>query len=266
MKGASSEQKEEKNPMGWMGKLVGGTIGFALGGPLGAIFGAAFGHAFDREAALGEAVDNRQRLSTVEQNQLTFFVAAFSMLAKLAQADGRVSQAEIDSIEGIMETDLRLDPSGRHAAINIFRTALNAPGTFTDFARQFYGQFYNQPQMLELMIDIMLRVAVSDGSITQGEEALIQSAVDTFNFSSTRYEQLKSQYVQTADSAYAVLGCNPDDSDEQIKRCYRHRVQEYHPDKIAAKGLPDEFTRFAQDKFREIQEAWERIKTLRGIK
>ena len=51
-----------------------------------------------------------------------------------------------------------------------------------------------------------------------------------------------------------------------LKRLYRQRVQEYHPDKIAAKGLPEEFTRFAQDKFREIQEAWEQIKAARGIK
>jgi len=251
--------------MGWMGNLVGGTIGFALGGPLGAIFGAAFGHAFDTGTELDKA-DNRQRLSSVEQHQLTFFVAAFSMLAKLAQSDGRVSQEEIDSIEGFMAKDLRLNTESRQAAGNIFRTALNAPGTFDDFARQFYGQFHDQPQMLEVMIDILLRVAVSDGSMTHSEEQLIQSAVNTFNFSTVRYEQLKSQYVNTADKAYAVLGCSPDDTDDQVKRCYRHRVQEYHPDKIAAKGLPDEFTRFAQDKFREIQEAWEQIKAARNIK
>lgn len=251
--------------MGWMGKLVGGTIGFALGGPLGAIFGAAFGHAFDAGNDV-DVADNRQRLSSVEQHQLTFFVAAFSMLAKLTQVDGRVTQEEIDSVAGFMESDLRLDTRGRHAALNIFRTAMNAPGTFTDFAGQFYGRFHNQPQMLELMIDILLRVAVSDGSMTHGEESLILSAVNTFNFSNSRYEQLKSQYVQTADKTYAVLGCSPDDSDDQVKRCYRRRVQEYHPDKIAAKGLPEEFTRFAQDKFREIQEAWEQIKTAREIK
>jgi DnaJ like chaperone protein len=247
-----------------MGKLVGGTIGFALGGPLGAIFGAAFGHAFDTGSELDTA-GNRSRLSRVEQHQLTFFVAAFSMLAKLAQADGRVSKAEIDSIEGFMEKDLRLNPESRHAAVNIFRTALNAPGTFFDFARQFHEQFHDQPQMLELMIDILLRVAVSDGNLAQGEESLILSAVRTFNFSTARYEQMKSQYVRTADKAYAVLGCSPDDNDDQIKRCYRQRVKEYHPDKIAAKGLPDEFTRFAQDKFREIQEAWEQIRAARGI-
>ncbi|WP_419655274.1 TerB family tellurite resistance protein [Desulfosarcina variabilis] len=188
------------------------------------------------------------------------------MLAKLAQADGRVTKEEIKSIEGFMEKDLRLDAQGRHAAVNIFRTALNAPGAFSDFARQFYSQFNNQPQLLELMIDILIRVAVSDGNMTNAEEALIQDAVKTFNFSHQRYEQLISQYARPSDSAYAVLGCQPSDSDEQIKRCYRQRVQEYHPDKIAAKGLPEEFTRFAQDKFREIQDAWDKIKTDRGIK
>lgn len=252
--------------MGWMGKLVGGTIGFALGGPLGAIFGAAFGHAFDAGTSL-EATGGRQRLSPIEQNQLTFFVAAFSMLAKLAQTDGRVSKEELDSIEGFMENDLRLDPQGRNAAVNIFRTALNAPGTFNDFASQFYSNFHDQPQLIELMIDIFLRVAVSDGTMTQNEETLILSAVNTFHFSSARYEQLKSQYVhQTGNHAYAVLGCSPTDSDEQIKKCYRQRVQEYHPDKIASKGLPEEFTRFAQDKFREIQDAYDQIKSSRDIR
>ncbi len=251
--------------MGWMGKLVGGTIGFALGGPLGAILGGAFGHAFDTGADLDTAV-KRQRLSTIEQDQLTFFVAAFSMLAKLSQADGQVTPEEINSVEGFMQDDLRLDSGSRNAAANIFRTALAAPGTFDDFARQFYGHFHHQPQLQELMIDILLRVAVSDGSMSQAEETLILSAVNTFGFSAERYRQLKSKYALTVDKDYAVLGCDPQDSDDQIKRCYRQRVQEYHPDKIAAKGLPDEFTRFAQDKFREIQSAWERIKDARGIR
>jgi DnaJ like chaperone protein len=248
-----------------MGKLVGGTIGFALGGPLGAILGGAFGHAFDTGADLDTAV-KRQRLSTIEQDQLTFFVAAFSMLAKLSQADGQVTPEEINSVEGFMQDDLRLDSGSRNAAVNIFRTALAAPGTFDDFARQFYGHFHHQPQLQELMIDILLRVAVSDGSMSQAEETLILSAVNTFGFSAERYRQLKSKYALTVDKDYAVLGCDPQDSDDQIKRCYRQRVQEYHPDKIAAKGLPDEFTRFAQDKFREIQSAWERIKDARGIR
>jgi DnaJ like chaperone protein len=76
--------------MGMLGKIIGGTIGFAMAGPLGAIAGAALGHAFDSNAQT-YYIDERARLSSGEEAQFTFFVAAFSMLAKLAKADGRVS-------------------------------------------------------------------------------------------------------------------------------------------------------------------------------
>ncbi len=251
--------------VGWLGKIVGGTIGFALGGPLGAIAGATFGHAFD--SSPGEFNGpGHQRLSTGENTQFTFFVATFSMLAKLAKADGRVSDEEVRSIESFMVNDLRLTSQSRAVAFNIFNTALNSPGTFDQFAAQFYSQFSLQPQMLEMMIDILLRVSIADGTMSQSEERLILTAVNTFNFSRTRYDQLKSRYVKVTGKYYQVLGCSPDDPDEKIKSSYRKLVQEYHPDKIAAKGLPEEFTKFAQDKFREIQEAWDAVKQERGIR
>jgi DnaJ like chaperone protein len=64
---------------------------------------------------------------------------------------------------------------------------------------------------------------------------------------------------------YAVLGCTSGDTNEQIKKQYRKLVSEYHPDKIISKGLPDEFIKFANDKFNEIQEAYEAVKKERGI-
>jgi DnaJ like chaperone protein len=67
------------------------------------------------------------------------------------------------------------------------------------------------------------------------------------------------------DSAYSVLGLASDASDEELKHRYRTLVKEYHPDRIASKGLPEEFTRFAQDKFREIQDAYEMIKKDRNL-
>ena len=70
--------------MSWMGKIVGGAIGFALGGPLGAVAGATFGHAFDVSDDQYLSNENRT-LSSDEKSQLAFFVAAFSMLAKLAK-------------------------------------------------------------------------------------------------------------------------------------------------------------------------------------
>jgi len=251
--------------MGIMGKVVGGTIGFAIGGPLGAIAGAAFGHAYDASSD-GVYLEDKSGLSTGETSQVTFFVAAFSMLAKLVRADGQVSRQEIDSIEKFMLYDLKLDPESRQFAMNIFHAATESPGTFQDFAGQYYNQFRTQPQFLDIMIDILLRVSVADGAMNKNEESLIREAVRIFNFSDAKYNVLKSRYIKEVDKSYAVLGCDPGDSAERIKKQYRKRVSEFHPDKIASKGLPGEFTKFAEDKFRDIQDAYEKIKAERGFK
>lgn len=251
--------------MGWIGKLVGGTIGFALGGPLGAIAGAAFGHAFDKSQHDVEP-EVAIRRHPGQEAQLTFFVAAFSMLAKLAKADGKVTQGEIDTINRFMLQDLKLDPYSRMVAMNIFKAAVESPNTFDEFASQFYGQFHAQPELLELMIDILLRVSVADGVMNPHEENMILSAVRIFGFNEAAYKQLRSRYIQTAGKYYAILGVQPEDSDDEIKSRYRKLVMEYHPDRIVSKGLPEEFTKFAQEKFREIQDAYDEIKKERGIK
>ncbi|MCF8052486.1 MAG: TerB family tellurite resistance protein [Desulfobacterales bacterium] len=251
--------------MGWMGKLVGGTLGFALGGPLGAVAGAVFGHAFDKNQEM-EGGGRLPYLSSHEQANMTFFVAVFSMLAKVARADGHVSRAEIDTIERFMTEDLRLSPQSRNAAVGIFQTALDSPQTFEDFAGQFYEQFRFQPQILEFMLDILFRLSTADGRLTEEGESMIRSAARIFGIGEERYRRIRQGYASDVDSYYAVLGVAREDSAEEIKRAYRRLVQEYHPDKIAAKGLPEEFTRFAQDKFREIQEAYEKVKSDKGIR
>jgi DnaJ like chaperone protein len=250
--------------MGWLGKVVGGSIGFAIGGPIGAVAGAAFGHTFDtRDPELQNGSKNI--LDEDEQAQLTFFVAAFSMLAKLTKVDGTVSDEEINSIEKIMIKDLRLKSESRKIAVNVFKTALESTESFESFANQFYNQFKFDAQMLELMIDILLRISISDGTLNVSEEHLILSAVKSFNISDKEYRLIKSKYIKDVDKYHAVLGCDGNDTDDFVKSQYRRLVSEYHPDKITSKGLPEEFTEFATEKFREIQEAYEFVKKKRGF-
>ena len=251
--------------MGWLGKVVGGTIGFALGGPLGAVAGATFGHAFDKSDEEYLTSGGRIPLSEGEEEQLTFFVATFSMLAKLAKADGKISDEEIRSIEQFMVHDLNLDPQGRRVAVEIFQAATQSPEPFSNFASQFYNLFSYRIQMLEMMIDILIRVSVADGRMSESEENLIREAVRIFNFNENTYQKLKSKYVDDSDTYYSVLGVDSTASNDLIKQQYRKLVREYHPDTIASKGLPEEFTKFAEDKFREIQEAYEMIKKERGL-
>lgn len=250
--------------MGWLGKMLGGTIGFALGGPIGAIAGIALGHTFDANNRQYYA-EGRKRLSYHEQAQMTFFVATFSMLAKLAKADGSVSPEEVQTIEDFMAHELNLSPQSKRFAAQIFETALGSPTPFQDFATQFYQEFQNQPQLLDLMIDVLLRLSIADGILSDSEERLINSAAGIFKFSEKKYTELKSRYAPDFAKYYAILETDSNATNEEIKKQYRKLVKEYHPDKIASKGLPEEFTKFAQDKFREIQEAYDTIKQERGI-
>lgn len=251
--------------MGWLGKAIGGTIGFAMGGPLGAVAGAAFGHMFDGNEEKVQMLSGRTAGDSAERAQMAFFVASFSMLAKLARADGEVTEAEMRSIREFMARDLNLNAQSQQAAEQIFHAALRTNQSFEDFAGQFYQHFARQPQLLELMIDILLRVSVADGTLQEAEEQLILSAVRIFNFSEADYRKLKSRYVKDTERFYARLGCSSSDSDETVKKQYRRLVRDYHPDTIASKGLPEEFVKFANDKFREIQEAYEAISKERNL-
>ncbi|MDT8379466.1 MAG: TerB family tellurite resistance protein [Desulfotignum sp.] len=254
--------------MSWLGKMIGGTIGFALGGPIGAVAGAAFGHAFvDRkeDAYLASIPGRTGSLSSNEEAQLVFFTAAFSMLAKLCKADGQVSEKEIQVVEAFMKKDLQLDSTGQESAKNIFRQAIRSSESFEAFAMQFYSVFKTQPHIIALMMDVLFRVGTADGSLSDAENATLRSAARIFNVSDAEFNRLKSKYIRPADKYYAVLKCDETASNEEIKKQYRKLVTEYHPDKIQAKGLPEEFIKFANDKFAEIQEAYDQIRKKRGF-
>ena len=230
----------------------------------------AFGHITDRmqgsttrQSFYSSNFD--QRLDYTQRANMTFFVGCFSMLAKLVQADGTVSPLEMKSVEDFMDRDLRLDPISKQSAIQIFNTAIHSTERFGSFASQFHEQFKSNPQILELMIDILVRVAAAEGGVSRSEEALILETVRIFRFSDSRYETIRQRYSVVSGRQYAVLGLTESASIDQIKQAYRKLAQEYHPDKIAARGLPEEFTKYASDKFREIQNAYETIRKERGF-
>lgn len=56
---------------------------------------------------------------------------------------------------------------------------------------------------------------------------------------------------------YEVLGIDRTASEEEIKAAYRHLVSKYHPDKVVHLG--EEFRTLAEEKFKEIQEAYQAL-------
>jgi len=269
--------------MGWIGKIIGGTVGFMFGGPLGMIAGAVFGNVFDHaprqgsnvRAAFGQKSNTGSpftagnEANSQQQAQMVFFVGAFSMLAGIASADGDISIAERKKVEEFIRKDLRLDPQSSAIAMKVFETARASTGLFDQFATQFYDNFRLNRQMMELMIDIFYRVSYADGRLSADEESLINQAGRIFQVSRERMSTIKHQYgtgkAAGSSRSFAILGLEPTATNDDIKKTYRRLVSEYHPDKISSKGLPEEFIVFASDKFREIQAAYEDLRTSRNF-
>jgi DnaJ like chaperone protein len=244
--------------MSLMGQLIGGGIGFMLGGPIGAILGAVMGDSMSRRTQAGGVGQG-------DQLQVTFFVATFSMLGKMAAADGTVSREETDTVERFTRNQMRLDERTRKFAMQIFHQAVNSTNRFEEFATQFQNAFSTRPEILRSMFDMLLQVSMADKTLHPEEDKLLLSAVRIFGLSEAEYRRLKKQRIPDTDKYYAVLDSDPSDSMDEIKKKYRKLVQDYHPDKIVAKGLPEEFTKFAQNKFQEIQEAYEHIQKARQV-
>ena len=67
------------------------------------------------------------------------------------------------------------------------------------------------------------------------------------------------------DDAYAALGLTPTATDAQVKQAYRRLMSQNHPDKLAAKGLPESMRQVAEERTREISTAYALIKEARGF-
>lgn len=260
----SPKSPKSNKPTSWFGKLLGGSIGLFLGGPLGAVAGVALGHLVDTMAEQGPNKLGPAPLSPHEQAQTIFFVTTFSLLGKMAKADGIVTHEEIRAVEDFMRHNLRLDLATRAFAIEVFNEAKGSHHSFEGFAEQFYAAFNGQPVLLRGMLEMLYRVAAADGVLHGEEEALLGKAARIFRIPAEESARLRQQLVPDASKHYAVLGCAPTAPMEAIKKRYRELTREYHPDHVIAKGMPDEFVEFANHKLQEINEAYEVINKERG--
>jgi DnaJ like chaperone protein len=249
--------------MSWFGKIMGGSVGFMLGGPIGALIGVSLGHALiDDKVRAG--YPERGRLTGQEQRQAVFFTATFAMLGKMAKADGRVCENEINVVRSFMRDKLRLDATTQKFAMGVFNEAKNNQTPFADYARQFGQVFQAEPQLRMMFYEMLFSVAMADGVLHPAEEQILRAAPAMLGLHGDLYDTIKRQFVSDLSHHYAMLGLQNGADMNEVKKAYRKLVSEYHPDKVIAKGLPEDFIKFAEEKFRDINEAYEAIKKARN--
>lgn len=256
----------------FIGLFVGGFISFKLsGGLVGQLSG--FGN-----------VGGITGIKTEKQS--IFFKTVFTLMGKLAKADGRVSEQEISHVEAFM-TQLNMSPTHRKQAIGHFQAGSKTGFDIAPIIQTFNTTTQKSPNLKQMLMIYLVRVALADGQLHPKESELMQDIATQLGYSEQAYAQLLAmlqgqdqfaggQYHQQAGrgytsasaiaAAYQALGVSKDNSDAEIKKAYRRLVREYHPDKLMGQGLPEEMIKEATIRSQEIQTAYDLIKKTRGMK
>lgn len=271
--------------MNWWGKVVGGAFGFMLGGPLGALLGAVLGHQFDKGLEFQDQFAGAFHYGDQERVQTAFFTALFSVMGHVAKADGRVSENEIQMARDVMR-QMRLDEQQKRVAIDLFTRGKQSDFDLDAILEQFHRETRRRRTLLQMFVEILIHAAYADGVMHPREQHVLRHISQRLGFSADEFARLeamvaaqrqfheqhytdgahqaRSATVDQLRQAYDVLGVSESASDADVKKAYRRLMNQHHPDKLVARGMPEEMVKVANEKTREIKSAYELIRKSRS--
>lgn len=264
-------------PRHWWGKIIGGVLGLLKGGLTGAIVGALLGHLVDRFLA---------GILGVRATQRAFFDALFACLGHLAKADGRVTETEIRMVESLMQ-QMQITGADRQRAIGLFNQGKQPDFDLEDALGSFARHSMVRQDLRRMFTEILVEAAYSSGDVSQAEHEVLRRVARALGIPAQLFNAMlqargaatgtgwratggghrrPAESPASLDQAFAQLGLTRKASDADVKRAYRKLVSQYHPDKLVARGLPEEMMEAAKARVREINTAYERIKAARRFK
>ena len=235
------------------GKIFGGIAGFLLGGPVGAIMGVLAGKWFDDNMMVEE---NGERYYNPE---FVFWIGISVLAAKISKADGRVQEEEIAVFQSFLNQK-GIDNKTRQTCGEVFNNAKTSSVGYESYARDIYEIWHHDNNVLAELLVMLFRISMADGKFHPNEEQMLKGVAREFGFSAYDYERLFA-HIKPESSArdYEILGIHKSATDTEIKKAYRELVKEFHPDRLASKGLPKSAIDDAKNRVSEINTAYERI-------
>jgi DnaJ like chaperone protein len=191
------------------------------------------------------------------EKSVAFTIGMIALGAKMAKADGVVSQSEIDAFKQVFHI-----PDGELAAVaRVFNLAKQDTAGFETYARQIARLFDAQHAILEDVLDGLFHIAKADNAFHPGEHGFLREVASIFGFTAADFARIRARHVAVPDDPYLILGIGRDAPAEEIRRRYRELVREYHPDRHIAAGVPEEMIEIATERLQKINEAYERVMT-----
>lgn len=225
-----------------------------------------------------------------EQARRCFFTATFSIMGHVVKANGPVKKSHITFARNVMK---RMDLTAERCdnAIELFNNGKQSEFDLDRQVKQFRDGCAASTDLYRVFLETQIEAALADGYMARSEEAILLHMAKVLGISKTAYRQLEMlvrvslglgdnhndhvnvhgaharQPRQTRQvtkpaihDAYGVLGVQQGDQRETVKAAYRKLMNEHHPDKLEAKGLPKEMLKLSTNKVQDIQNAYQQIK------
>ena len=227
-----------------MNKWLFGGLGWALGGPLGAIMGYAIGSITSKNT-------NTQRGD--------FGAAMLVLFAAVMKADGELKRTELEFVKRFFVENFGIQYAQQ--IMPVFKKILNQNINIQDICTQIKAHM-DMPSKLQL-IHILFGLSKADNQIHKNEINIIAEISGLIGINPSDFNSIKAMFIKDTKGAYEILGVNQSQNNDEIKNAYRKMAIKYHPDKVAHLG--QDFSKFAEEKFKSINDAYQQIKKERDI-
>lgn len=206
--------------------------------------------------ASGEGLsDVFAKLKTPPEKSIGFTIAVIALGAKMAKADGQVTRDEVSAFRQVFQ----IPPGEEDNAARVFNLARNDVAGYDGYARQIARMFGPRDKALEDILDGLFHIALADGEYHPGENDFLEDVARIFGIGDECFNRLRARHGQGRSDPYAILGVKPGEDAKTIRRKWRDLVQVNHPDKVIARGVPEEAVKLAEKRLAEINEAYEEI-------
>lgn len=234
------------------------SLGNMIAGPLGALAFTAGAFFFGGKKTFNNTGNK------FNQKQGVYAIGLIVLAAKLAKADGTVTSDEIAKFKKIF----RIPQSDLKQVSAIWKQAAETSDGFEIYAEQLYQTFRRSPQMLEQIILGLFEIGYADHELSSPELRFIKKVSNIFRLDQQTFNRLRNSRPEfVKEDPYKVLGIKKSDSINDIKKAYRALARKNHPDVMRAKGITDiSIIRKAKEKFQLINDAYEQILKIKGVK